>query len=47
MRLSAILCMKEIAQHAYYDPDPKKDRGFTVYGKPAAEVMKRWSQQSL
>ena len=31
----------------HYDPDPKKDRGFTIYGKPAAEVMRKWSKQTL
>ena len=23
-----------------------KDRGFTIYGKPAAEVLKKWSGQA-
>ncbi|MBO7721388.1 MAG: hypothetical protein J6T01_03185 [Kiritimatiellae bacterium] len=26
----------------HYSPDPLKDRGFTVYGKPAAAVLRKW-----
>ena len=28
----------------HYSPDPMKDRGFTIYGKPACEVLRRWSK---
>ncbi len=31
---------------AQFKTDPKGDKGFTVYGKPAAEVMKSWFARS-
>ena len=36
----------ETQKRPHYDPDPKKDRGFSIYGKPAAEVLKKWSGQA-
>ena len=27
----------------HYSPDPMKNRGFTICGKPAAAVMRKWS----
>ena len=27
----------------HYHPDPKKDCGFRIYGKPACDVFRRWS----
>ena len=36
----------ETQKRKHYDPDPKKDRGFSIYGKPAAEVLKKWSGQA-
>ena len=31
----------------HYSPDPMKDRGFTICGKPACEVLRRWSKCGL
>ena len=31
----------------HYDPDPKKDRGFWIDGKPAADVFRRWSEHAV
>ncbi|MBQ3344733.1 MAG: hypothetical protein IJG84_22780 [Kiritimatiellae bacterium] len=28
----------------HYSPDPLKDRGFTICGKPAAAVMRKWAK---
>lgn len=32
----------EHVDRPHYRDDPRGDKGFTVWGKPAAEVMKRW-----
>ena len=29
----------------HYSPDPLKDRGFTICGKPAAIVMRKWAKE--
>ena len=29
---------------SHYSTDPLKDRGFTVYGKPATKVLRKWSE---
>lgn len=29
----------------HYSPDPMKDRGFTICGKPAAAVMRKWANE--
>ena len=28
-----------------FQTDPLKDRGFIIQGKPAAEVLRRWSEK--
>jgi hypothetical protein len=36
----------ETQKRPHYDPDPRKDRGFTIYGKPACDVLRKWSGRS-
>lgn len=33
----------ETQKRKHYDPDPRKDRGFIIRGKPACDVFRRWS----
>ena len=33
----------ETQKRDHYDPDPRKDRGFIIKGKPACDVFRRWS----
>ena len=30
----------------HYNEDPARDRGFTIYGKPAAEIMREWCKKT-
>ena len=33
----------ETQKRPHFDPDPRKDRGFRIYGKPACDVLRKWS----
>lgn len=35
--------MAQVREH--YDSDPKRDRGFLIDGKSAADVFRRWSEK--
>lgn len=36
----------ETQKRDHFDPDPAKDRGFRIYGKPACDVFRKWSGRS-
>ena len=37
----------ETQKRDHYDPDPRKDRGFTICGKPACDVFRKWSGRGI
>ena len=36
----------ETQKRDHFDPDPRKDRGFRIYGKSACDVFRKWSGRS-
>ena len=37
----------ETQKREHYDPDPRKDRGFIIKGKPACDVFRKWSGKGV
>ena len=37
----------ETQKREHYDPDPRKDRGFSIKGKPACDVFRKWSGRNI
>lgn len=37
----------ETQKRKHFNPDPRKDAGFRIYGKPACDVLRKWSGRGV